>query len=183
MWVFISSASIAANTHCSQLVSGTITWNTWVMLAAFWILLIFCILGALQPPTATTLNWQHVGKFKMSPCYFLSSKITWTWPSFPLCISMFVSSFFSSITWVWLFCVCLSVLVCCFPLSSAVLHLSTGSTFCLLSLSLWRPSPAKGNLLTGLVAFLCLFSSHSVSRQLSLCGFWKKRGRGRWEEE
>lgn len=50
-------------------------------------------IGALQPPTAMTLNWQHLGKFKTSSCNFLFSKMASTLSSHSLRISTFVFIF------------------------------------------------------------------------------------------
>lgn len=110
-------------------------------------------------PSNTTLTQSDNSRerLKMPSLYFLSPRMTWTFLS--VCLQVFV--FLLQEYELRLFCG--RLLLCCFPLSS-VLCLST----------LWGLSPVKGNLLTGLVAFLCLCCSHSVSRQLSLCGFRKK---------
>lgn len=140
-----------------------------------------CI-GALQPPTAMTLSWQHFGKFKTSSCNFLFSKMASTLSFYSLQISMFVVFIFllfKNMTST-LLCpsVCLSKSFSLPSLPSFISRLVDRSVF-----SHWVLLSAEGNLLTGLVAFLFLFCSHSVSRQLSLRGFRKKRGRGRWVEE
>lgn len=76
-------------------------------------------------------------------------------------------------------CLCLSVSFASLYLSSFISRLVARSVF-----SLWGLSPAKGNLLTGLVAFLCLQLTFSQQAALSVCGFRKRKsGRGRWEEE
>lgn len=116
-------------------------------------------------PNTTNVNWQLEGKTKMSSCYFLSSKMTQVFLF--VCLLSFLSSRIRD----RLLYVCLSLR--CLPLSPVLL---SRSSFCL-SLS-ETCHQLKETFQPALWHFLRLSCSHSVSRQLSLCGFGKKAAEG-----